>query len=305
MGVLRSAVVATLVFLPLTGAASEESNPPVTLEVELIRTPPVAPVVANDAQSVTQILHAAIAANDLRRFELALARAREIADGMPPGEARNALHRTIRVYSDVDTVWSFAENDRFGAFYDDDALPGLHDRLASDYPGYAAFIAKQSIVDRNGRTFFPTAETRAFLLKEVSPVPRPHQVPAHRIVYLAKARTTQPVKPVPHAKPAAVIPVVTDVLAKDIAKAAPPTVVAATTHAQATTTLPEEAAVAASPGGASIFFIVLALIAAGVVTLFVRTPREGMPRITPTIVEAPPPQAEPTVVVRESSERIA
>jgi hypothetical protein len=108
-------------------------------------------------------------ANDFRRFEAALAVAKWLADTMPLGAQRNALRRSILVYEDVDAIWSFAVRDRYGAYFNDDSLPGMRDRLNADYPGYEAFIAGYRVADRKGNALYPTAETRAFLLKQLAP----------------------------------------------------------------------------------------------------------------------------------------
>lgn len=109
------------------------------------------------------------ARNDFRRFEGALAVAKSIADVMPLGAQRNELRRAILIYEDVDTVWSFAVRDRYGAYFNDDSLPGLHDRLNADYPGYDDYIAEYRVADRKGNVLYPTTETRQFLLKQLEP----------------------------------------------------------------------------------------------------------------------------------------
>ncbi|MDP9360826.1 MAG: hypothetical protein M3P29_05170 [Acidobacteriota bacterium] len=118
---------------------------------------------------VLSMLRDTNAANDFRRFEAALAIARSLADTMPLGAERNALRRDILVYEDVEAVWGFAVRDRNGAFFNDDSLPGMRDRLDADYRGYEEFIAGYRIVDRSGNILYPTAETRGFLLKRVAP----------------------------------------------------------------------------------------------------------------------------------------
>lgn len=127
------------------------------------RLPAVVPAIALTA------LRDANETNDFRRFEAALAVAKSLADLMPLGAERNALRRAILVYQDVDAVWSFAVRDRYGAYFNDDSLPGLHDRLNADYPGYDDFIADYRVADRKGNVLYPTAETRAFLLKQLAP----------------------------------------------------------------------------------------------------------------------------------------
>lgn len=108
-------------------------------------------------------------ANDFRRFEPGLAVAKALAEAMPLGAERNALRRAVLVYEDVDAVWSFAIRDRYGAYFNDDSLPGMHDRLNADYPGYDDFIADYRVADRKGNVLYPTAETRTFLLKQLAP----------------------------------------------------------------------------------------------------------------------------------------
>ena len=53
--------------------------------------------------------------------------------------------------------------DRYGAYFNDDSLPGLHDRLIADYPGYDDYIAEFRVADAKGNVLYPTAETRKFL----------------------------------------------------------------------------------------------------------------------------------------------
>jgi hypothetical protein len=112
--------------------------------------------------------------NDFRRFEAALAVAKSLAEAMPIGAQRNDLRRSILVYEDIDAIWGFAVHDHYGAYFNDDSLPGMRDRLNADYPDYEAFIAEYRVTDRKGNILYPTAETRAFLLKVLAPpAPKP------------------------------------------------------------------------------------------------------------------------------------
>lgn len=127
------------------------------------RLPAVVPAI------VLTALRDANETNEFRRFEAALAVAKSLADAMPLGAERNTLRRAILIYADVDAVWSFAVRDRYGAYFNDDSLPGMHDRLNADYPGYDDFIADYRVADRKGNVLYPTAETRTFLLKQLAP----------------------------------------------------------------------------------------------------------------------------------------
>lgn len=61
-------------------------------------------------------------------------------------------------------LWSWSLSDPIGAFYGRD----IYDRLARAYPGFAQYINEFVLVDRRGNTFYPTAETRAFLLERAT-----------------------------------------------------------------------------------------------------------------------------------------
>ena len=92
----------------------------------------------------------ALATNDAPRFEAAYKRARE-------------LGANVAAYDDIEKVWSFANSDPNGAFYDRE----MHDRLAAKYPAYARYIEQYRLVDARGQVWYPTSETRAFLAKQL------------------------------------------------------------------------------------------------------------------------------------------
>lgn len=112
---------------------------------------------------VLTALHDANATSDARRFEGALAVAKFIVEVMPLGPRRNEFRRSILIYEDIGAVLSYAMRDRYGAYFNDDSLPGMHDRLTADYPGYDDYIAEFRVADAKGNVLYPTAETRRFL----------------------------------------------------------------------------------------------------------------------------------------------
>jgi hypothetical protein len=244
-------------------------GPAIVLASYPIRDEFVAPAVdAATVPSALAALRGAAAANDLRTFSAALERAKELVDAMPVGAKRNAARRSLLVYGDVEQVWAFAANDRLGAFYDDESLPGFHDRIAADYPNYDAFIADYRVVDRYGRALYGTAETRTFLLKQLRPeAPRPTPAPTPTLVARKKpnvgrasARRPVPIRtPVrrAEARPTSV-PVLkpADALVADMHNAAP---VAPPAHD--------------SSGGRALVFIVLTLAGIGVLMMLMRTER--------------------------------
>jgi len=68
--------------------------------------------------------------------------------------------QSVAVYETLHELWTWSMNDPIGAFYG----PDLYQRLSRAYPGYAEFIEQYRIIDSNGNAFYPTSETRAFLL---------------------------------------------------------------------------------------------------------------------------------------------
>lgn len=187
-------------------------------------------------------------------------------------------------FSELYTFWKWSMTDRIGAFYGED----VHARFAGEYPDYASYIADYDIVDSNGHTFYPSAETRAFLLKHAIE----GTAPKHReTTAVAKAKnkpaaheiaTPKPVvKAVPKAaaKPApivtsgaAAVPAVVD--ARDARRSTQPAVSPAPQ--------PRRILLPASDHRVARGFalIVAGLIAIGVLMLMLRTPREGEPAET-------------------------
>ena len=283
MGLVRATalVVFSLALLgaaddPLPRVRSKSDVPPVntnepqasstlTFDMPLIAlaVEPIAAVTVDvrDAASATAAMREALATNDAPRFEAAYKRARE-------------LGANVAAYDDIEKVWSFANSDPNGAFYGSE----MHDRLAAKYPAYARYIEQYRLVDARGQVWYPTSETRTFLAKQLrggegatSPVVKARKAPAaepkrrHAVLQKAELRRDA-------AAPAGVDAGAPshDVLANDIHNAAKPPVAVAPVE-------PVKADVAAGSGGATILFVVLAMLAAGVVTLFVRTPKPEEP----------------------------
>jgi hypothetical protein len=133
--------------------------------------------------------------------------------------------REASAYAELHSFWKWSMTDPVGAFYGDDT----HARFAAEYPDYANYIADFGIIDSHGRAFYPSAETRTFLLRKaisgraavVAEVKKPAVVrqrkasvwvPASAGTVRAKARThTAAVKPAPikiaASKPVAARPV--------------------------------------------------------------------------------------------------
>lgn len=239
--------------LPLVSARSE---PTVFLAVEPIRDSPSA------AQTT---LAEAARANDYATFHALYERSRD---------AR---------FATLDDLWTYSMNDPLGAFYGDD----MHDRIARAYPGFAKYIEEFRIIDANGNVFYPSSETRAFLLAhagtgEVAPRVLVARAPKHRTT--ATTKTARPrfskaenrvapakqqiarvdAKPVAPAKPI--------VQPKPIVQAKPPVVAASIVAPLPVVKSAKRDTNAAASRG--ILLLIVGLLGIGLLALILRTPRE-------------------------------
>jgi len=133
-----------------TGAAAGYDAVPMTTDTP---TEPIRPL---DSQIGPATLAQAVAANDYAAFERLYAQAADRGDD-------------LSAYRDIHELWSYAQSDRIGAFYSDET----HDRLARRYPQYRSYIEDYRVIDSRGRAYYPTAETRSFLLQQALAEVRP------------------------------------------------------------------------------------------------------------------------------------
>lgn len=115
----------------------------------------------------------------------------------------------VSQFQSLHELWSWSLSDPIGAFYGRD----IHDRLARAYPGFSTYISEYVLVDRRGNTFYPTAETRTFLLARATrgEVPR---------VMIAEATEEDPQRALPKVS-AKSLAAATPVVAPRVAAAAP------------------------------------------------------------------------------------
>jgi hypothetical protein len=324
-----------LLLVPSSEALAEEPLPvvrartllttTVDLPVEPLRDDTFVTVALPDTISTParamEALRAAVAANDFTGFRSTLTQATALADRMPLGDARNTLRRNLLIYRDVEQLWNFARNDRYGAFFDDEALPGMRDHLAADYRGFDAFLTANRIVDRNGVELYPTSETRTFLMRLVEPSPRGVRQPSliassskapkavrHRAApRVARHVVVEHVAHVPHVvaavAPAAVVaPAVNVVQAPSIvtpkadAFAMPETVAVLPKQTQTPTPVQPAQQVVTSPSpGRGLFFIIIALALLGGLMTMLRA-ADPAPTIVPAPEEKKPIRREDEVV---------
>ncbi|HSP17105.1 MAG TPA: hypothetical protein VLV78_20350 [Thermoanaerobaculia bacterium] len=172
-------------------------------------------------------------------------------------------HEEAPAFAELHRFWKWSLEDPIGAFYGKEAYA----QFASRYPGYAAYIAEYAIVDAHGNVFYPSAETRRFLLQQAmnGNVPKPRPVVK---VAKTKARVTHRV--------AAAAPVAVD--ARDarrstepVAAPAPAPVVAAPAPRPTETPVTPPA----NDGSGRAFALIIAgLVGVGLLTLMLRTPPE-------------------------------
>ncbi|HEX7419790.1 MAG TPA: hypothetical protein VF505_07875, partial [Thermoanaerobaculia bacterium] len=101
--------------------------------------------------------------NSRDAFRDALVQAKSMLTSYPPGGERTAATNLVDVLDDVDKIWDYQFTSPTGAFFDTSSEPY---RIAGKYPGYDAAIRRQIVTDQNGIKFYPTHETRDFLLAE-------------------------------------------------------------------------------------------------------------------------------------------
>jgi len=142
--------------------------------------------------------------NDKEGFTNAVGRAASIVEDYPTGGEKTAAAAALKVYNDILAFWNYQYEVPTGAFFDATSRD-LFARLKS-YPDYERFISDKTIVDSSGTRFYPTRETRDFLVREASarlrrmsggavPVPTPAPQPPR-----VTTKTPAPPTQTPHAK---------------------------------------------------------------------------------------------------------
>lgn len=191
-------------------------------------------------------------------------------------------------YAPLHELWTHSINDPIGAFYGAE----MYERFASRYPEFAAYIDEYKIVDDRGNVFYPTSETRTFLLARAiegrtvapaqepirvaraqrrsgfSPTPRsasepvPAPAPARRVRF-KKAEVVVPPAPVGLKPNLRLAPV-------PVPTSAPMSIPVKQMPVMAATMVPEKPNLAAR----GIVLVLVGLVLIGFLALMVRTPGE-------------------------------
>ena len=156
-------------------------------------TAPAVPVAPPSAtlREVLRDLQAAAQRGDREAFRTLSARAKSMVANYPPGAEKNAANEALKVYDDVEAFLDYQYDTPTGAFFDA-STDGLLARMKA-YPDYQRAIADQTIVDASGTRFYPTRETREFLVREADA--------RLRGVSVSKPVAEKPPAPVPATRP--------------------------------------------------------------------------------------------------------
>ncbi|HVG24032.1 MAG TPA: hypothetical protein VND45_07750 [Thermoanaerobaculia bacterium] len=123
---------------------------------------PLPPVTARAAQQ-SEPIYVALAVEPMHATETISIQDAARSNDYP---AFHALYEQTgnAAYAPLHELWTYAINDPIGAFYGEE----MYERFARVYPDFRAYIDDYKIVDDHGNVFYPTAETRAFLLAKAA-----------------------------------------------------------------------------------------------------------------------------------------
>ncbi|MDQ3282465.1 MAG: hypothetical protein M3Q69_13775 [Acidobacteriota bacterium] len=148
----RNALFAVLAFavfnFHVVAIGQEQPLPPVTPRAD---APSEVMLVALETEPIHTTSEPSLAeaarANDYASFEAIYNESKQ----------RGAI---VSQYEAFHELWTYSINDPIGAFYGQE----MYERISRAYPGFASYIDDYRIVDNRGNVFYPTSETRDFLL---------------------------------------------------------------------------------------------------------------------------------------------
>lgn len=250
-----------LVFAVFSLTGQEEPLPTIT-PVATIQLPDE-PILESHAPTLASAAHA----NDFATFDAMYSDARRRGD-------------SVRAYAMLHELWQYSIHDPIGAFYG----KAMHDRLARLYPDYATFIEDHSIVDDNGNVFYPTSETRAFLLAkaEAGVIVTPREEPVRVARAVERPHPVKHVIAVPPPAPVQVVHIAPPVVITPAPAPARVAVAAKPAPIVASVVVPQQAPIApARKADRGLLLVIVGLAGIGLLALILRTPREEFPTITP------------------------
>jgi hypothetical protein len=132
-------------------------------ETAPVALPPVAPP-STSLRNLLRETRAAADRGDREAFRSALAAVKATLRAYPAGAEKRAAEDTVRVYDDLDRVWTYQYESPTGAFFDESS--DVYKVLAA-YPGYGEAIRRQTLTV-GGRRLYPATESRRFLVAQAS-----------------------------------------------------------------------------------------------------------------------------------------
>src|SRR5712691_5587875 len=180
-------------------------------------------------------------------------------------------------FAELHGFWKWSLTDPVGGFYGADR----HKRLAAEYADYAPYIADYRIVDAHGNSFYPSSETRAFLLRHAINRDVPRRPVTTAVVAARKPHKAVKTVHTPNVGPTLSRPTV----ASAAPAAASAGVVPASRRPEGRRdggTTPQGADSRLARG---LVLILAGLIGVGMLTLMLRTPSEEEPKEAATPIE--------------------
>lgn len=271
---IRHLVVLIIVLAASTIVGQEEPLPRVIPAVQPVVALAVEPFVDTPAPTLAD----AARANDYAAFSALFEKTRNAA------------------YAPLHELWTYSVNDPVGAFYG----PEMYEKLARAYPTFAAYIDEYRIVDMRGNVFYPTSETRQFLLaravegvriaEEIIESPRPVAVAerapvaeeenARAIEPAPRYEATPETAPTPTPAPAPV-PLPAPVAAAVVDEPAPAPVAIAAAPEPVAAVQPLPVPDRKSMAGRGLLLVIIGLIGVGLLALILKTPAGEPAAITP------------------------
>ncbi|MBV9496690.1 MAG: hypothetical protein JOZ54_20770, partial [Acidobacteria bacterium] len=124
---------------------------------------PVAPPTAS-VKSLLRETQSAAERGDRDAFRDALARLRATLTGYPAGGEKRVADEAVRVYGDLDRLWTYQFEAPAGSFFEDSA--DVYKTLNA-YPGWAEAVRRQTLTV-GGKRVYPSTESRRFLVAEAA-----------------------------------------------------------------------------------------------------------------------------------------
>lgn len=160
-------------------------------EPPTIAAQPVAPP-SSDLRARLEELERAAANDDRTAFNAALRDVKDILNTYPAGGEKRAAQQKVERYEDVARLWQYQYESPTGAFIAEGS--DLHAMLTA-YPGYEDAVRRQVITDATGTRFYPTRESRAFLMRDIAPRARSSSASSRQTQTETSSRALPPVHP--------------------------------------------------------------------------------------------------------------